>query len=120
MRGSASTISCTKGCLCPKTARSSTIVAAFTRQRRLKLVLMQAGNCKICLSAQNEVSLVLLHEENCTLRVWSLVMHLIKSISGEVSSAQRQGPRRTVKMLDVLEKVTPPFHDGNLAVDLDG
>lgn len=63
---------------------------------------------------------MLLHEENCTLRVWSLVMHLIKSISGEVSSAQRQGPRRTVKMLDVLEKVTPPFHDGNLAVDLDG
>ena len=37
------------------------------------------------------------HEENCTSRVWSLIVILIKSISGEVSPSQKQGPRRTVK-----------------------
>lgn len=115
---STSAISCAKGCLCAKTTEWPTEIAAFTKQRRLKLVLVQVSICKICLNAQNEVSPMLLHEVNCTSRVWSLVMHLVKSISGEASLAQKQGPLTNDKMLDVLEKGIPAVLDRDLAIDL--
>jgi len=58
--------------------------------------------CTNCRGAQNEVSLVPLHEENYLSRVWSLIVLLVKSTSGEISN------------------VTPAVHDGDPAIDLEG
>ena len=99
MTESESTISGTINCLCAKFTRSSIKTTAFVRQRRIKLILLQVDICRSSYSAQNDVSLTSLYKLNCMLRVWSLVMYLIKLMSDETLSTQKQGLRQAINFL---------------------
>jgi hypothetical protein len=59
-----------------------------------------------------------LHEENYISRVWSLVMHPIKSISDRAIFDAEARINTSGKLLDALEKVAPPVRGGYLAINL--